>query len=104
DTGNDRGQIKALGFGDRFRSEDARHHYLIRSGQRLRQIVLQHVAAQGVGAWFENGPQTSPGIAGAQSLNGLGDSGGVVSKVVNDGDTLNLSFNFQSPLHAFESL
>src|SRR6185437_13953560 len=102
DARDNRVQVEAFAFRYGFRAKDASDHHFVGGGQGLRQLVLQDIAAQGVGAGLQDGPQAAPGIAGAQSLDGFGDGGGVVGEIVNDGDAVHFGLHFQAALHALE--
>src|SRR5262249_20712340 len=69
-----------------------------------RQIVLQDIAAHGVGAWLENRPQPRTRVSRTKSGKRSGNSRRMVRKVVNDRDTVDLRAHLEASLHALEGL
>lgn len=69
-------------------------HGEVRRGERQGQFVLEDIAARGVGARFENGPDAGFWITLAQAQDGLFDGRGVVREVVHDGNAVHNSLDF----------
>ena len=91
-------------FGYPFRLKDSGDDYLVGNGQALDQLFLKNFAAQSIGAWLKDGPETRRRIACPQGAQGLGNGCGMMSEIVNDGDAVNLGFDFQAAFHALKSL
>ena len=98
------GQLQAFVFGDGFGAEDSGDNHFVGLRQAARQISLQHAATQGVGPRFQNRPQARAWVACAQRFQRSGNRGGMMRKVVDDGDAVHLRLDFEATLHALESL
>ena len=72
--------------------------------QSLSQFFLKNIPASGIGSWFKGGPYPLTGIAFAQGCQSLDDSGGMVPKVVYDGDTGFCADHFHTAADAFKSV
>ena len=76
--------------------------YAVGEAEAGDEIVLQDLAAEGVGARLEDGPEARLGVDGAESAEGFADGGGVVGEVVDDGDAGDLGADFKPAFDAFE--
>jgi hypothetical protein len=70
----------------------------------LGEFVLEHGAAGGVGARFEEDPQPRVRMALAQALHREADGGGVVREVVDHLDAVGLAAEFLAAGDAVEGL
>ena len=67
------------------------------------ELGLKNVAAEGVGAWFEDGPEALARVGLAKCAEGLADGGGVVGEVVDDGDSVDDGADLEASLDALET-
>lgn len=71
-------------------------------GERFWQGVLEDGTAGGVGSGFEDGPKTLAWVLVAHCLKSLGNGGGVMAEIIDDGDSAGCAADFLAALDAFE--
>ncbi|EAU67322.1 hypothetical protein STIAU_7050 [Stigmatella aurantiaca DW4/3-1] len=74
-----------------------------RAGEGVGIVLLVDVAAAGVGARLEEGPQPPLGVALADGGDRLPDGGGMVREVVHDQDAAGLTAHLLAALHPAEA-
>jgi len=82
--------------------EDAGEDDFVGESEAFDQFALEDVAAEGVGAGFEHGPETAARVRGAKGAEGLANGGGVVGEVVDDDDAVDFHADFKATADAAE--
>ena len=90
--GNHGRRIQPLVLGNGFRLEDSSQHHTIGNSQALRQLMLEHLAAQRVRARLQDCPQSTPRITRAHRLQRLRNRRRVMREIVDDGDPATSAF------------
>ena len=74
----------------------------IGEAEAFNEIGRENLAAQRVGARLEHGPKATRRIDGAECTEGFADGGGVMGKVLDEGDAVDFCADFETALDAFE--
>jgi hypothetical protein len=102
ECGDDVLRVEALGGWDAFGLEDGGEDDAVGEGEAFDELGFEDVAAEGVGARFEDGPEALAGVGLAEGAEGFADGGGVVCEVVDDGDVVDDGADFETALNALE--
>ena len=100
--GGDVFRDEALGHRDGLGLEDPGEEDLIGKGEGVDETVFEDVAAEGVGAGFEDGDEAAAPVAGAERAKGFADGGWVVGEVVDEGDSVEFGAHFEATFDAAE--
>ena len=83
---------------------DFGNDYRVGIGEGIRQFVLKYIAAGGVAARLEHGPESLSGIPLPQRAQGLADGRRMMAEIVYHRDAAGHAAHFHPPPHAFEGV
>src|ERR1700761_7947545 len=100
-------RMQAFAFRNALLLEDGGQQNAVGKSEAFHQLSLEDVAAQSVGAGLENRPEAlaliGKGIGLAQGAQRFANRGGVMGKVVDDGDSVDDGADFKAPLDAVKA-
>src|SRR5579859_7629067 len=88
--------MESLGGGDFLRLINTGEDDLVSKREAVDEFALEDVAAEGVAARLENGPEAAGRIGRTQGAEGFADRSGVVREVVDDRDAVDFSANLEA--------
>ena len=94
--------VEALVIGELSGAMNAAENDAIAESEGLRKSILENAATHGVGARLENGPETAVGPAEAGRFDGGANGGGMMGKIVDDENVVDLSFHIHSTFDALK--
>src|SRR5579872_5959245 len=92
-------RMESLGGRDSLRLINAGEDDLVSKREAVDEFALEDVAAEGVAARLENGPEAAARIGRTQSAEGFADRGGMVGEVIDDRDAVDFSANLEAAAH-----
>ena len=94
--------IQSLTGFEKFKPGDLSNEDGVRFGKGVRQFSLKHIASRGVAPGFEGHPELLIGIGHPQGVDGFTNRCGVVTKIINDGDVIDMGTDFHASLDPFK--
>jgi hypothetical protein len=94
--------VQAFGIGNALLLVDTGEDDAVSEKKALDQVGLKNLAAESVGAGFQHRPNAAGRVNGPECPEGFADGGGVVSEVVNDGNSVDNGADFKPPFDGFE--
>src|SRR5579875_2029953 len=95
--------VQTLGCGDLLGMKHTRKDHLVRYRETLHQLAFEYIPAKRIGTGLKHGPEAPAEVRRAQRAQCLANRSGMVSKVVDDGDTVHFGSHLQPTPHALES-
>jgi len=97
-------RVEAFGGGDLLEARDGGDDHGVGIGEGGGQFILKNIAARGVAAGLEDGPELLLRVFDAQGAQGFADGGRVVAEIIDDGDAAGDAANFHAAFDAFEGV
>ena len=102
DVLHEHGRVEPVGGGDLLQARDLGNDDGVGVVEGLGQFQLKDVAAGGVGAGLEHGPELLGGVFVAERAEGLADGGGMMAEIVDQGHAPGDGAHFHAAAHAGE--